>query len=218
MTIRTTPWRRRVPTLLVVAALHAVFIVVFLRGLTIAGHALIQTPLLANILTPPPSAPPPPALPAPKLPQAPPIPQLIAPVVLLPDVISTPAALKTAAARRVPVRAALPASGAAVTAPKFLSAPLDANDYYPMAARLSFAQGQAWTRVCVYSTGEVASVSLSKSSGNSQLDQAALNVARKTRWRPAIAHGKPVARCTIFRVQFSLTQGPLVLGGLGERF
>jgi TonB family protein len=87
-----------------------------------------------------------------------------------------------------------------------VSGPLDADAFYPMAARVSFAQGHVWTRVCVYSTGVIASVALLQTSGDKALDDAALTVARLTRWRPAMANGKPVARCSPLRVVFSLNR------------
>jgi TonB family protein len=81
-----------------------------------------------------------------------------------------------------------------------------------MQARASFSQGHVWTRVCLYSTGDVASVALLQPSGDADLDQAALTVAKLTRWKPAMANGRPVARCTRFRVDFSLKRAaPLLL-------
>ncbi|HEY7929939.1 MAG TPA: hypothetical protein VID71_08005, partial [Steroidobacteraceae bacterium] len=83
MTIRTVPWRRRVPTLLIATLLQALFAVAFLRGLALAGHALLAKPLLVSILTPPPiPAMLPPRLPVPNLLQTPAIPHLIPPVVV----------------------------------------------------------------------------------------------------------------------------------------
>jgi periplasmic protein TonB len=217
--VHTVPWRRRVPTLLLATLLHALIILVFLRGLTLSGHALLETPMLVSIVTPPPSsAPLPPRLPAPKLPQAPPIPPLIAPAVQFPNVITT-AAPRVAAAPKVHVRPSVPAATGIVPGdkgPTYISGPLDADEYYPMAARMNFAQGHVWTRVCVYSTGDIASVAVLQTSGDAQLDQAALTVAKQTRWKPAMAQGKPVARCSPFRVDFSLTQGPLVIGGISD--
>ncbi|HTT06055.1 MAG TPA: energy transducer TonB [Steroidobacteraceae bacterium] len=194
MTIRTLPWRRRVPTLLIATLLQALFVVAFLRGLSLAGHALPARPLLVSIITAPPvRAPLPPKLPVPNLAQAPAIPPLIAPVVVLPSVLATNAT-------------------SVQSAPTFVSGPLDADEYYPMEARATFSQGHVWTRVCVYSTGDVASVALLQPSGDAQLDQAALTVAKLTRWKPAMANGKPVARCTRFRVDFSLRRSaPLLL-------
>jgi len=218
MMIRSVPWRRRVPTLVLAALLHALIIVVFLRGLTLAGHALREVPMLASIVTPPSAAAPlPPKLPTVRLQPSPPIPPLVAPVMLLPQVITTPAPT-VAASPKIRVRKPAPASTVGASgdpAPTVISGPLDANEEYPMAARLAFTQGSVWTRVCVYSTGQVASVAVLKSSGDPQLDQAALTIARQTHWKAATAHGEPVARCTPFRVNFSLTNGPLIIGGIG---
>lgn len=202
------PWQRRAPTLLMATLLHLVIIAVFLRGLTTAGHALLETPMLVNLITPPPSpAPLPPALHAPKLPPAPPIPPLIAPVVSIPNVISVAAASPPAPPPKVHevARAAPSTAGpSGESPPRFVSGPIDSDDFYPMEARLSFEQGHVWTRVCVYSTGDIASVALLQTSGDKALDNAALAVARLTRWKPALAHGKPVARCSPFRVNFAL--------------
>ena len=219
MTIRAIPWRRRLPPLLLATLLHALIIVVFLRGLTLAGHALREVPMLVSIVTPPSAAAPlPPKLPTVRLQPSPPIPPLVAPVMLLPQVITTPAPTVAVSPK---IRVRKPAAASTVgasgeTSPTFISGPLDADEYYPMAARLSFAQGQVWTRVCVYSTGEIASVAVLRTSGDTQLDQAALTIAKKTRWKPAMLHGTPVARCTPFRVDFSLTQGPLMINGINN--
>lgn len=81
-----------------------------------------------------------------------------------------------------------------------------------MEARANFSQGHVWTRVCIYSTGDIASVVLLQPSGNAELDQAALTVARLTHWKPAMSDGKPVTRCTHFRVDFHLKpSAPLLL-------
>jgi TonB family protein len=88
--------------------------------------------------------------------------------------------------------------------PTLLSSPLDINAYYPPKALVQVTQGHVWTRVCIYSTGDIASVSLMQSSGDQELDGAALTIARQTRWKAAIANGKPVTRCRPFRVDFSL--------------
>jgi protein TonB len=220
MMIRGVPWRRRVPTLLIAAILHALIIVMFLRGLALAGHARRETPMLVSVVTPASTAAPlAPKLPAVKLQQSPPIPPLVPPAMLLPQVITTAAPAVAASPRpRVrPLVAASSSSAKGEPAPTFISGPLDTDQYYPMEARMAFTQGHVWTRVCVYSTGKVASVALSQSSGDAQLDKAALIIARQTRWAPAIADGKPVARCTPFRVDFSLTSAPLVLGIGGIR-
>lgn len=219
MMIRSVRWRQRVPTLLLAALLHALIVVMFLRGLTLAGHALLERPLLASIVTPPPApALLPPKLRLPKLPEAPPIPALIPPVVLLPNVITTaaPELAATSKPRRHQAVAVSTSGASGETAPTFISGPIDANEYYPVGARLSFTQGHVWTRVCVYSTGQVASVAVIQTSRDPQLDQAALTIARQTHWKAATADGRPVARCTPFRVDFSLTNGPLVIGGINE--
>lgn len=210
MTTRQIAWQRRAPTLLIAGLLHLLIIAVFLRGLTTAGRALLESPMLVSIVAPPPSsAPLPPVLHAPKLPESPPIPPLIAPAVLIPNVISAPAAPPPAPPpkSRVQARTLLSTGGPVGDArPQYLSGPLDADDYYPMAARVTFAQGHVWTRVCVYSTGNIASVSLVQTSGDKALDDAALTLAHLTRWKPALVEGKPVARCSPFRVNFAMNR------------
>ena len=205
------PWQRRAPTLLLALLLHLLIVAVFLQGLTTAGRAALEKALLVSIVAPPPSrAPLPPALHAPKLAQTAPIPPLIPPAVSIPDVISVPAAPAPAPPPPklpVVVRALSGSVGPLGDAPpRYVSAPMNADDYYPLESRLSFSQGRVWTRVCVYSTGDVASVSLLQTSGDRALDDAALTVARQTHWKPALAHGKPVARCSPFRVDFALNR------------
>jgi TonB family protein len=196
MSICNSGWRRRVPPLLLAMLLHALVITALLRGLTVAGHAPLQPPILVRIVSEPARAVPmPPALHPPRLPAA-------AMPLLIPAAVSLPAIQVLAA----------PSAATNLTAdspPQITYRPPDTDAYYPLAARQSFSQGQVWTRVCVYSTGEIASVSLARGSGDSALDEAALTVARQTRWKPAMAHGKPVARCCPLQVDFTLTQRPL---------
>ncbi|HEX4051969.1 MAG TPA: energy transducer TonB [Steroidobacteraceae bacterium] len=211
MTIRTLPWRRRLPMLLLATVLHALIILVFLHGLTLAGHASIELPLLVSVVTPPPRpVPPPPALHAPKLPEAP-IPVLIPPSVVLPHIVTVPASAPAHTPRIAAPRLAAGSGNSSYFPPQITYKPPDVDNYYPMSARRNSAQGRVWTRVCIYSTGQIASIAVLRSSGDYALDQAALKVAHLTRWKPAMSNGKPVARCLPFSVQFSMGERSLLL-------
>jgi len=203
MTLRPPPWRRRAPSLLLAVLLHALIIVAFLRGLALVSPSLRESALQVSIVAPPASkAPLPPTLHAPPLGHTPPIPPLIPPTAWLPTLPAAPAPVVSAPKIVMRPRPAPVTSGdTAEMPPQFVSGPLDANELYPESARLSFSQGEVWTRVCVYSTGEIASVALLRSSGDRELDAAALATA--------LLRGKPVARCRPFRIDFTLTQPAL---------
>ncbi|HLK70689.1 MAG TPA: TonB family protein [Steroidobacteraceae bacterium] len=190
--IRSSAWLRKAAALLLATAVHTLIVVVFVRGFALNGARVREAPLQVSIVPPAASAAfVPPLLRAPALPPTS-IPVLIEPVAALPapEAVVAPAPVLADSGHELP--------------PQFVSAPLDTHQFYPETARISASQGQVLTLVCVYSTGEIASVELVHSSGHRELDAAGLALARQTRWKAAIAQGRPVARCSRLRIDFSV--------------
>jgi len=75
---------------------------------------------------------------------------------------------------------------------------------YPRLARQAEIQGAVWVTVLVGEDGKVIEKRLYKSSGTTALDDAALAVADKNRFNPALKDGHPVAVWVKYKVKFSL--------------
>ncbi|HEX2561339.1 energy transducer TonB [Phenylobacterium sp.] len=93
-----------------------------------------------------------------------------------------------------------------VTPPNFSAAYLNnPGPVYPPSSRRKREEGVVRLRVHVSAEGKPSQVLLERSSGSSDLDEAALDVVRK-RWRfaPAQQAGKPVAAWVIVPLEFSL--------------
>lgn len=82
----------------------------------------------------------------------------------------------------------------------------DTQAYYPAGAIRDNIEGAALVRVCVDAQGvRHADPVIEQSSGNAQLDQSALNVARHGRYARALQGGTPVPNCYQFRINFRIT-------------
>jgi len=74
---------------------------------------------------------------------------------------------------------------------------------YPDSARQQGAVGTTQVQVNLLATGAVASVSIYKSAGNAQLDQAALAAARATSYSPELVNCVKTAGSYLFRADFT---------------
>jgi periplasmic protein TonB len=80
------------------------------------------------------------------------------------------------------------------------------DDFYPPSARRAEIQGVTTVRACVGTDGRTAGEpSVTKSAGNSSLDEAAVKWAKRARWSSGTEDGKPVEMCSQFNVRFKLT-------------
>ncbi len=76
---------------------------------------------------------------------------------------------------------------------------------YPVAARAVSATGVVYVKVLLDATGAVADARVYKSSGNIDLDMAAVSAARATTYRPGRFLCRPTAGAYIFVSQFTGT-------------
>jgi periplasmic protein TonB len=80
------------------------------------------------------------------------------------------------------------------------------DEYYPPSARRAEIEGVVTVRACVAPDGRTSGdPSVTKTSGNSSLDEAAVKWARRARWAAGTEDGKPVEMCSQFNVRFKLT-------------
>jgi TonB family protein len=77
---------------------------------------------------------------------------------------------------------------------------------YPVIARSMGATGMSAVRVALNADGSVAGASIYKSSGFDSLDQAALQAALATHYKPEIFRCEPIAGAYIFRAEFAVRQ------------
>jgi protein TonB len=150
------------------------------------------------VMIEPPPPPPPPIEEPPKVeveevedtPAPPEPPPLVAPdIEFIPEeipVITAPVADPVPVPEPVPVAPAPAPVAQSRSAPKLLAS--DKPDY-PSASRRNGEQGTTQLDVCVNANGRVSSVSVSKSSGYSRLDDAAAKWIRGERFTPAKVNG-----------------------------
>lgn len=87
----------------------------------------------------------------------------------------------------------------AATPPRLISSPPPS---YPQKARSAKAEGAVTVRVTVSAEGKVLGCSLHRSTGNTDLDQAALKAVRRWRFTPGMSAAKPVQSDVLVRVVF----------------
>jgi TonB family protein len=77
---------------------------------------------------------------------------------------------------------------------------------YPESAKKAGVEGKVWVKALVDTKGEVRDALIYRSSGHSQLDEAARQAAYKCKWKPAENDGKPVAVWLAYQVNFVLPE------------
>jgi protein TonB len=81
------------------------------------------------------------------------------------------------------------------------------NPDYPPIAQRAGVQGTVWLKALVDKEGKVRDVIIEKESGaNAGFEEAAIDAAYKTTWKPAIANGQPIAVWVTYKVEFVLKQ------------
>jgi len=77
-------------------------------------------------------------------------------------------------------------------------------DYPPLAQRAGI-EGVVWVEALIDKEGKVRDVRIAIPSGaNAGFEEAAIEAAYKTVWKPAIANGQPIAVWTTYRIKFRL--------------
>lgn len=208
--IRPLPIRwPRVGALSTSFSLHGVAAAVFLLAVSaprvdLDPHPAAVPALTVTLVEPPPvPAPPPPTLPAPPPvaaanpppinPSRPATPQLATP---------TPSRLLPESPLAAPVEP--PQAPATATVSAAVDYATVSRPPYPAAAARRGAEGETRVRVLVGIDGRPTRTQLARSSGDRDLDRAALAAVRSWRFRPAQAAGSPVAAWVDVPVAFRL--------------
>jgi protein TonB len=144
-------------------------------------------------------------------PPPPPPPQMKEPPPFVPppdiNIDVTEAALATTAittTTQQPTAPAPPAPAPVTSPPKPLNShAVGANDYPPISIRLS-EQGIVTVRYLVNAEGNVDEAQVTSSSGKERLDEAAIRMVKRWRFKPALQEGKPVPTWLVAQVIFQL--------------
>ena len=76
---------------------------------------------------------------------------------------------------------------------------------YPIDAMIAGIKGVVWVRVLIDTTGNVRDAVVIRDSGkNAGFEEASLNAAKKTKWKPAMADGKPIEVWVTYKVEYNL--------------
>ena len=201
--------QRRMVVLAVIVAFHVLLMYGLVTGLARKVVEVVAAPLVTDLIEemeqedkPPP---PPPQLERPPV-QVPP-PEVS---IDIPMDSSNTTAISDVTDRPAPPAAppAPPAPPAVVrVAPKLdvrRSPPTD--DFYPPSARRAEIEGVSTVRACVGPDGRTSGEpTVTKTSGNTSLDEAAAKWAKRARWTAGTEDGKAVEMCSQFNVRFKLT-------------
>jgi protein TonB len=76
---------------------------------------------------------------------------------------------------------------------------------YPPLAQRAGVEGVVWVKALVDKEGKVRNVIIVKPSGaNAGFEEAAVDAAKETIWKPAISNGQPIAVWVTYKVEFKL--------------
>jgi protein TonB len=189
--------RPRWGTIGLIVVAHLLLLFVLMKFDVVAVPHLKAPPLVVDLL--PDTPPPPPAAARPEPPRPVPV-EIVVPKPVMP--------VPTLAPPPVTVTDMPPPPKAVVVAPAVPKAaaptgPVDAVDLaskmiagdpprYPMDSRRKHEQGTVFLSVLVGLDGRVSDISVSRSSGSSRLDDAALAAVKRWRWSPTMRNGAAV--------------------------
>lgn len=78
---------------------------------------------------------------------------------------------------------------------------------YPPLAQRAGVEGSVWIKALVDKEGNVRDVIIVKDSGaNAGFEEAAIDAAKQTVWKPAIANGQPIAVWITYKIDFKLRE------------
>jgi protein TonB len=197
---------RRAIVFIAIVVLHIFIIYAFATGLAKSGQRYLQTILQTTVIEQekPKDLPPPP--PPVDLKEKPPV-QVIAPDINITVPVDAPPPPITNVTTKAPPAPPPPPRPVAPGTPLSRTSAPDVADYYPEQARREGQEGRPQVKVCVGATGKLASAEVATSSGFPLLDEAAVKVAKATRYKAATTEGKAVESCAVLPVKFELHGG-----------
>jgi len=197
---------RRAIVFIAIVVLHIFIIYAFATGLAKSGQRYLQTILQTTVIEQekPKDLPPPP--PPVDLKEKPPV-QVIAPDINITVPVDAPPPPITNVTTKAPPAPPAPPRPVAPGTPLSRTSAPDVADYYPEQARREGQEGRPQVKVCVGANGKLASAEVATSSGFPLLDEAAVKVAKATRYKAATTEGHAVESCAVLPVKFELHGG-----------
>jgi protein TonB len=197
---------KRMIVLAAIIVLHIIIIYAFATGLAKSGQRYLQTILQTNIIQQekPKDLPPPP--PPVDLKEKPPV-QVIAPDINITVPVEAPPPITNVTTHAQPPAPPAPPRPPTPGTPLSRTSAPDVADYYPEQARREGQEGRPQIKVCVGANGKLTSAEVANSSGFPLLDEAAIKVAKATRYKAASSEGRPIDSCATLPVKFELHGG-----------
>jgi protein TonB len=201
------------PAILCVVAIHAVLITALVQ---VRQHYVRHEEAKLAVIN---LMPPPPPPPAAEVPPPPSQPEVVAPpplvqtprppvqlVATTPEPVPHPSPVASTAPPAPPAAAAPVFSGPSTVQAGDLSAQMTSGKAprYPIESRRKREQGTVTLLLTLGVDGRVSTISISKSSGFSRLDDAARDAVRNWRWAPTIRDGQPVLVRGVVEIPFVL--------------
>jgi protein TonB len=193
--------QRRATAFIAILVFHAFLIYGIATGLVQQVVQKVAEPFIANIVEEeklPDDLPPPPP---PEM-VRPPV-QVVVPDIAIPITADAPPPpiqnITTSAVISTPApRPAVPGTKMArVSGPS-------AEDYYPSSAKIASQEGRPLIKVCIAANGRLESADIAESSGFPALDEAAVRLAKASRFKAATEEGRPMQSCANLPIKFSL--------------
>jgi periplasmic protein TonB len=192
--------QRRTTAFIAILVFHAFLIYGIATGLVQDAVKAVTEPFVTKIIEeekvkddlPPP---PPPEM------ERPPV-QIVMPDIAIPLTADAPpppiAIVTTRPVISAPPRPPLPGTKMArVSGPS-------AEDYYPSSAKIASQEGRPLIKVCISANGKLESADVAESSGFPALDEAAVRLAKASRFKAATEEGKAIQSCANLPIKFSL--------------
>ncbi len=193
---------RRTVVFLAIVAVHVLLIWAFASGLATKAVELIAPPIDTTIIEEEKSVDEPPPPPPPDL-ERPPV-QVVPPEISITVAADAPPPpIANVTTTPPPPRPIAPPAPVARTVMSRVSGP-STDEYYPSISRSAGEEGRPVIKVCLAVNGKMESAVIAESSGFSRLDEAAVRVAKASRWKAPTEGGKAVAGCANLPIRFTL--------------
>lgn len=192
---------RRTVVFFAIVAVHVLLVWAFASGLANKAVELIAPPIDTTIIEEEKSLDEPPPPPPPDL-ERPPV-QVVPPEINITIPVDAPPPPITNVTTTPPPPRPIAPAPVARTQMSRISGP-STDEYYPSISRSAGEEGRPVIRVCLSVAGKLESAEVSDSSGFPRLDEAAVRVAKASRYKPTTEGGKPVASCANLPIRFTL--------------
>ena len=191
---------RRTVVFFAIVAVHVLLIYAFATGLATKAVNLIAPPLDTTIIEEDKNLDEPPPPPPPDL-ERPPV-VVVPPEISITISVDAPPPPITNVTTTPPPRPVVPVPVVRTNMSR-VSGP-STDDYYPAISRSAGEEGRPMVKVCLATNGRLESAEVAETSGYPRLDEAAVRVAKASRWKAPTEGGKAVGGCANLPIRFTL--------------